>query len=361
MSANDHRFMARALQLAERGLYTTDPNPRVGCVLVKDGAIIGEGWHERAGGPHAEVMALKNAGDKSKGATAYVTLEPCAHTGRTPPCADELSKAGVARVVYAGDDPNPQVAGQGAAMLKAGGIEVATGVCELEAAALNPGFFSRWQKGRPFVRSKIAVSLDGRTALASGESQWITGEAARNDVQHWRARSSVILTGAGTVLADNPRLTVRRDDLGDVLVPKRVVLDSSLQCNPQAELFKSEPVLVYYTAAGQENAQAFGDNVELKGMASDDGRVSLSAVMGDLAAQEINEVLVEAGPTLNGALLSAGFIDELIVYQASHVLGDAAKAMFAIEQLSTMSERTAMKLQDVRRVGDDLRLIYRPQ
>jgi diaminohydroxyphosphoribosylaminopyrimidine deaminase/5-amino-6-(5-phosphoribosylamino)uracil reductase len=359
MSADDHQYMARALQLAARGLYTTDPNPRVGCVLVKDDVVVGEGWHERAGGPHAEVAALSAAGDKGAGATAYVTLEPCAHTGRTPPCADELKKAGVSRVVYAGDDPNPQVAGQGAAMLAAAGIEVTAGVCELEAAALNPGFFTRFQKGRPYIRSKIAVSLDGRTGLASGESQWITGEAARDDVQHWRARSSVILTGVGTVLADNPRLTVRREALGEVLAPQRAVLDSSLQCNPNAEIFQSAPVLVYYTSAGVENVAAFGDSARLKAMATVDGRVSLHGVMGDLAAQEFNEVLVEAGAQLNGALLEAGLIDELIVYQASHVLGDSARGMFAIEQLSTMAERTALKLVDVRRVGEDLRLIYR--
>jgi len=262
--------------------------------------------------------------------------------------------------VYASDEPNPQVAGQGAAMLEAAGVEVDRGVCAIEAVALNPGFFSRWQKGRPFIRSKIAVSLDGRTALASGESQWITGEAARNDVQHWRARSAAILTGVGTVLADNPRLTVRRDDLGAVQAPLRVVLDSSLQSNPRADIFGSDRVLVYYTAAGQEHVAAFGDSVELKGMATVDGRVSLQAVMGDLAAQEINEVLVEAGPMLNGALLSAGFIDELIVYQAPHVLGDSARGMFAIEQLATMSERPTLTLQDVRRIGDDLRMIYRP-
>jgi diaminohydroxyphosphoribosylaminopyrimidine deaminase/5-amino-6-(5-phosphoribosylamino)uracil reductase len=357
----DSAFMARALKLAQRGLYTADPNPRVGCVIVLNNKVVGEGWHQRAGGHHAEIMALENAGDASIGATAYVTLEPCCHHGRTPPCTDALIAAGIQRVVVATTDPNPAVAGAGERQLKDAGVAILTGLLEAEARALNIGFLQRMQSNRPYLRTKIAVSLDGRTALANGESKWITGEPARADVQRWRARSSAIVTGVGTALADDPLLTVRAEELGAVEPPARIVLDSTLRIPASAQIFRSPgSVRIFCTDADDDKVssiEAAGAVVEV--LASKQGRVSLTAVIARLAELEINEVLVEAGPTLNGALLNAGLIDELLVYMAGNILGTEGRGMFAIPELTDMSKRQELELVDFRRVGKDCRLTYR--
>jgi diaminohydroxyphosphoribosylaminopyrimidine deaminase/5-amino-6-(5-phosphoribosylamino)uracil reductase len=358
MTAADNRWMARALQLARRGLDTTSPNPRVGCVLVKDGAIVGEGWHERAGEPHAEIHALRAAGDAAQGATAYVTLEPCSHHGRTPPCADALIAAGVARVVAAISDPNPRVSGQGLEKLRAAGIEVECGLMEAEARELNIGFFKRMVRCTPWVRSKIAASLDGRTALANGASQWITGEDARRDVQRWRARSCAILTGIGTVLADDPQLSVREP--ANSRQPLRVVVDSRLRIPPTARILQQGRVLIYTATHDAEKIAALeqaGAQVIEEPLA--DGSVNLYAVIGDLAARGCNEVLVEAGATLNGALLRGGFVHELVIYLAPDFLGDAARGMVQLGELVKLDQRVGLEWHDVRRVGKDLRIVAR--
>ncbi|TNC97014.1 MAG: diaminohydroxyphosphoribosylaminopyrimidine deaminase / 5-amino-6-(5-phosphoribosylamino)uracil reductase [Gallionellaceae bacterium] len=354
----DAAWMARALQLAERGLHTTSPNPRVGCVLVKDGKNIGEGWHERAGEPHAEVHALRAAGKTARGATAYVTLEPCSHHGRTPPCADALIAAGVKRIVVAMQDPNPLVAGRGLAKLQAAGIEVECGLMEMAARELNVGFVSRMTHDMPWVRSKIAASLDGRTALANGQSKWITSDAARQDVQRWRARSCAVLTGVGTVLADDPQLNVRGADV--VRQPLRVVLDTDLRISPDAKILQGGNLLVYTasTDAAKQNAiRECGADVSL--MQRVEGGLPLSAVLSDLAKRGINEVLVEAGKTLNGALLSAGLVDELVLYLAPQLLGDAARGLANLGELTQLEQRVALTWQDVRHVGNDIRITAR--
>lgn len=352
--AADASWMARALQLAGRGMNTTSPNPRVGCVLVKAGAVIGEGWHERAGEPHAEVHALRAAGKKARGATAYVTLEPCSHHGRTPPCADALIAAGVARMVCAMQDPNPLVAGQGIARLRAAGIAVECGLMEQAARELNIGFVSRMTRGLPFVRSKIAASLDGRTALANGVSQWITGAAARQDVQRWRARSCAVLTGIGTVLADDPQLNVR---IATERQPLRVVLDSSLRMPAAARMLQDGKVLIC-TASQDEAKRAALEarGAEVLVLADEAGRVDLFAVMRELARRGSNEVLVEAGRTLNGALLRAGLVDELLLYLAPQLLGDAARGMADLGELLRLEQRVDLVWREVRRVGEDLRI-----
>lgn len=355
-SADDVRHMAQALRLARRGLYSTDPNPRVGCVLAKDGIVVGEGWHERAGEPHAEVHALNAAGSRADGATAYVTLEPCCHHGRTPPCTQALIRAGVTRVVAAMPDPNPKVAGQGLAELERAGMQVAVGLLQADAARLNPGFVSRMQRGRPYVRVKLAASLDGRTALANGESKWITGEAARADVQRLRARSSAILTGVGTVLADDPSLTVR--DIEVRQQPLRVVVDGHLSLRPDARLFRLPGrTLVVTTEDSDDYAEpllAAGTEVMVLRAGSD--RVDLPQLMTYLAEREVNELLVEAGATICGALLDAGLVDELVVYLAPHLLGGSARGMFNIPGLESMAGRIALDIQDVRAVGRDWRI-----
>lgn len=356
--AQDSVWMARALQLAERGLYTTSPNPRVGCVLVKDGKIVGEGWHERAGEPHAEVHALRAAGEAARGTTAYVTLEPCSHHGRTPPCADALIVAGVSRVVVAVQDPNPKVAGEGIAKLHAAGIAVESGLMEAAARELNIGFFSRMTRGRPWVRSKTGMSLDGRTALANGVSQWITGPAARRDVQHWRARSCAVLTGAGTVLADDPQLNVR--EIETTRQPLRVVLDNELQTQPSVRMLQEEGVLIYTAVQDADKTAALeqaGATVSV--IADGAGQVDLLAVMRDLAQRGINEVLVEAGSTLNGALLREGLVDEILLYVAPQLLGDAARGIAQLGELTALEQRIDLVWQDVRQVGADLRIVAR--
>jgi len=358
---DDHGYMARALRLAHRGLYTADPNPRVGCVIVQHDTVVGEGWHARAGEPHAEIRALQQAGDGAVGASAYVTLEPCCHHGRTPPCTDALLAAGIKRVVIATEDPNPQVAGVGVHQLEAAGVAVESGVLAAEARSLNVGFFQRMRTDRPYVRSKIAASLDGRTALANGVSKWITSDVARDDVQRLRARSSAILTGVETVLADDPSLTVRRQELGDVRQPERIIVDSRLRMRPDARLLSLPGrvrVFCVDTGSGvRAQLEAAGASVEV--VDRQDDRVSLSALLGRLAELEINELLVEAGPVLNGALLRQGLIDELVVYMAGHVLGTDARGMFAVPELTDMSNRVELDLVEVRRVGPDLRLTYR--
>ncbi len=355
--------MARALQLAARGLYTTDPNPRVGCVLVKDGAPIGEGWHARAGGPHAEIHALREAGPAARGATAYITLEPCAHHGRTPPCAEALIAAGVSRVVAAMQDPNPQVAGQGLRMLREAGIATESGLLQGQAEALNPGFIKRMRSGRPWVRCKLAMSLDGRTAMASGESQWITGPAARADVHRLRARSSAMLTGIGTVLADDPALNARLDNDEPVEQPLRVVLDSRLRLPPNARLLGLPGRSVVCCVEGADPAKAealSAAGAEVIALpAGEGGRVSPEAVLDFLGREGINEVMVEAGATLNGALLQAGLIDEIIVYLAPLLMGDAARGLFHLPGLERMADRIPLEIDDIRAVGDDWRITAR--
>ena len=353
--------MARALQLAENGLYSTDPNPRVGCVIVNDGNVVGEAWHERAGQPHAEVLALNAAGARARGATAYVSLEPCCHHGRTPPCTTALIGAGIARVVAAMPDPNPRVDGQGAAQLSGAGIGVEIGLLEAQARVLNPGFIQRMQYGRPYVRVKQAVSLDGRSALASGESKWISGEAARLDVQRWRARSSAILTGIGTVLADDPSLTVRAVELSG-RVPLRVVVDSDLRLPTGAKLL-TQPGAVLVVAANDDNTRATvlrAAGAEILVLPDADGHVDLIALLAELARREINELLVEAGARLSGALLQARLVDELIVYLAPHVMGAGALGMFDIPLLTRMSERVPFTIDEVRAVGADWRIVAKP-
>ncbi len=361
MNAVDRIHMAHAMLLAARGLNGTPPNPRVGCVIAQGETVVGEGWHRQAGEPHAEVYALQAAGDQARGATAYVTLEPCCHQGRTPPCTEALQRAGIRRVVYAAQDPNPQVNGRGEAALRAAGIEVGSGLLAAESERLNAGFFMRMRRGRPLVRCKIAVSLDGRTALADGRSQWITAEPARLDVQRLRAQSSAVLTGIGTVLADDPQLNVR--ELTDEVnrQPLRVILDSGFRTPPEARLLSVPGEVLIFGAGSMERKAALeGRGARVEVLASTDGRVSLAAVMQRLAGLQINELLVEAGPVLNGALLTAGLVDELIVYQAAHVLGSTARGMFELLPLQAMNERPTFELLEVRRVGTDLRLTYKP-
>ncbi len=355
MNAADSQWMARALRLAERGLYTTSPNPRVGCVLVKEGKVVGEGWHERAGVPHAEVHALRAAGKAAHGATAYVTLEPCSHHGRTPPCADALIAAGVSRVVAAAQDPNPKVAGQGIARLRAAGIKVECGLMEADARELNIGFVSRMERATPWVRSKIAASLDGRTALANGTSKWITGDAARRDVQRWRARSCAVLTGIGTVLADDPQLNVR--EIKSDRQPLRVVVDSQLRMPLHARICAGGTLIYTASMDRAKCAELQIQGAEVVTLAGADGLVDLFRVLGDLGRRGINEVLVEAGRTLNGALLQAGLVDELVLYLAPQLLGDAARGMADLGELTQLQQRVALQWQDMRQVGGDLRIV----
>ena len=352
--------MARALQLAERGLWTTSPNPRVGCVLVREGQVVGEGWHVRAGEPHAEVHALHQAGERAKGATAYVTLEPCSHFGRTPPCADALIKAGVARVVAAMPDPNPQVAGRGLARLQAAGIDTASGLLAAEAGALNVGFVSRMVRGRPWVRLKVAASLDGKTALTNGESQWITGAEARADGHRWRARACAILTGSGTVLADDPQLTVRLE--GASRQPRRIVVDSQLRISPQARIFGGTGAWVATASNDVAKATALrAVGAELVCLPdAEGGRISLPALLDWLGAQGVNELHVEAGPGLNGALAVAGLVDEYLIYLAPTLLGHVAQGMFDLPPLTNLSAQLRLKPVAIRMVGEDICLLARP-
>jgi diaminohydroxyphosphoribosylaminopyrimidine deaminase/5-amino-6-(5-phosphoribosylamino)uracil reductase len=355
--------MARALELAERGLYTTDPNPRVGCVLVREGRIVGEGWHARAGEPHAEVLALRAAGWQARGAVAYVTLEPCCHTGRTPPCADALIAAGVAGVVCASGDPNPRVAGGGIARLTAAGIAVSVGVLEAEARALNPGFFSRFERGRPFIRLKLAMSLDARTAPAAGGREWITGAAARDDVQTWRARSSAVLTGAGTVRVDDPRLDVRLDYGPWVRQPLRVVLDPDASCAPAAKVFAGGQALRFAALDAQgarDTPQRPVAEVRTLGVPRSARGLNLEAVIGHLSAMDMNELWVECGARLAASFLEADLVDELILYVAPNFLGADAAPLAALTGLGAGKRLPRFVFREHRSIGDDLRLVLTP-
>lgn len=354
----DNIFMARAIQLARRGLYTCKPNPRVGCVLVKDDKVLSEGWHKRAGQGHAEVEALRKH-DDARGATAYVTLEPCSHYGKTPPCSKALIEAGIVRVVAAMQDPNPLVAGQGLQQLRDAGIEVVCGVLETQSEDLNPGFIKRMQYGVPFVTSKLAMSFDGRTAMASGESKWITSEAARADVQRLRASSCAILTGINTVLADNPSLNARIAD--EVVQPLRVVLDSTLQMPVKAKMASLPGRTLILTCSDDvQKTQALREaGFEVQRLGTDaTGRVALDEVMRLLGAMQINEVLVEAGPSLNGALMSGGYIDQCIVYMAPLLMGDAGRGLFTLPGVHSMADAIKFHMDDVQPIGKDLRFKF---
>jgi diaminohydroxyphosphoribosylaminopyrimidine deaminase/5-amino-6-(5-phosphoribosylamino)uracil reductase len=361
--AFDEACMRRALELAARGLYTTDPNPRVGCVLAAGERVIAEGWHERAGEAHAEVRALEAAGAAARGATAYVSLEPCAHQGRTPPCTGALLRAGVARVVYALADPNPQARG-GAELLRGSGIRVDGGLCAAESAALNPGYLKRMQHGVPFVRVKLGASLDGRTALASGASRWITGKRARQDAQRYRARSSAVLTGIDTVLADDPALNVRID--AEVRQPLRVVLDSALRLPPAARLIEREGAPLVFTSAATLAASPARATLEARGVRLEalpldaPGRLSLTGALRRLAELQCNEVWVEAGARLAGAFIAASLVDELVIYVAPRLLGPAARPLAELPAPASLAAAPAFRFCECTPIGEDLRLIARP-
>jgi diaminohydroxyphosphoribosylaminopyrimidine deaminase/5-amino-6-(5-phosphoribosylamino)uracil reductase len=350
--------MRQALDLAARGLYTTTPNPRVGCVIVKDDATVGTGWHEKAGMPHAEVLALEAAGALARGATLYVNLEPCNHHGRTPPCVDAVIAAGIKRVVAAMQDPNPKVAGSGFAKLRAAGVEVESGLMEDEARELNIGFVARMTRGRPWVRMKIAASLDGRTALANGKSQWITGEAARADGHRWRARACAILTGHGTVRDDDPQLNVRGVDTPRQ--PLKIVVDSRFETPLSARVLKEGKTLVAGAVDETKRIAALkASGADTVVIPNDRGKVELFKLMEELARRELNEIHVEGGHKLNGSLLQAGVVDELLVYLAPSVIGDSGRGMFDLPELTELSQAKALEICEVEHVGEDLRILAR--
>ncbi|MEE4073593.1 bifunctional diaminohydroxyphosphoribosylaminopyrimidine deaminase/5-amino-6-(5-phosphoribosylamino)uracil reductase RibD [Pseudomonas viridiflava] len=367
-AALDVHYMARALELARKGLYSTHPNPRVGCVIVREGQIVGEGWHALAGEPHAEVHALRQAGEQARGATAYVTLEPCSHHGRTPPCADALVNAGVTRVVASMQDPNPEVAGRGLLRLMTAGIAVQCGVLEAESRALNKGFIKRMETGQPYVRVKLAMSLDGRTAMASGESQWITGPEARSAVQRLRAQSSVVLTGADTVLADKARLTVRPDELGlnaeltalaAARAPLRVLIDGRLRVPLDAPFFQAGSALVATCAAASARGRYHDVGHEIVAMSDSAGHVDLRKLLTELGTRGVNEVLVEAGPRLAGAFTRLGLVDEFQIFIAGKFLGSSARPLLDLP-LAQMSEALELNIVEMRAVGNDWRVIALP-
>lgn len=354
-STQDIEWMTRALRLAARGLYSTTPNPRVGCVIVRNGQVVGEGAHLKAGEPHAEVHALQAAGDLAREATAYVTLEPCSHFGRTPPCADALVKAGVSRVVVAMQDPNPLVSGKGIERLRAQNIAVTVGVCEAQARALNPGFILRMTQQRPYVRLKVAASLDGRTALLNGSSQWITSADARKDVHHWRAQSCAIVTGIGSILNDDSALTVR--DVQTSRQPLRVIVDSRLRIPLDAKVLRDGHALVAYAQgepAKLEMLQVMG--VRTLHIADAQGQVDIRALMQALATLPCNEVLIEAGAILNGSFLQKGLVDELLLYYAPKLMGSTARGMFALPEMTQMTEAHQLHILDIRQFGQDIRI-----
>jgi diaminohydroxyphosphoribosylaminopyrimidine deaminase/5-amino-6-(5-phosphoribosylamino)uracil reductase len=363
VTANDLRFMANTIRLARRGLYGAPPNPRVGCMIVRDDRVIAEGFHARAGSAHAEAAALAGAREDVRGATAYVSLEPCAHQGRTPPCAEALLNAGITRVVAACEDPNPLVAGKGLARLRAAGIDTVCGVLADEARALNPGFFRRMQEGVPQVRCKLAMSLDGRTAMASGESRWITGTAARADGQRQRARSCVVLSGIGTVLADDPRLDVRAAEAGgaDARQPLRVVADSCLRLPVTAQVLAVPGTCLVAAARPDASREAAlrAAGAEVLQVAGEDGRIDLRALLRALATRGCNEVLVEAGATLAGALAAARLVDEYLIYMAPVLLGSRARGLLELP-LDTMAERRGLRITEVVAVGSDWRITATP-
>lgn len=358
-SVFDYECMASALQLAGQGLDSTHPNPRVGCVITRDGEVVGRGWHKKAGEAHAEINALLEAGDKAAGGTAYVTLEPCSHTGRTPPCVDALISASIARVVFATADPNPRVNGNGHQRLQQAGIEVQSGLMEKAATEINCGFIKRMRVGSPWVRIKLAQSMDGHIALSNGSSQWISGPESRADVQNWRARSDAILTGVGTVLADDPSLNVRKTTTARQ--PTRVIIDSHWRTPVNAGLFKLPGKVLIAGLESTPVPEALQrTGADCIGFSSLAGRVDMKAVLRELAKREINEVQVEAGATLCGTLIEQGLVDELLIYQAPVILGGAAMSPFALPLLDNMEDRVHLEWVDSRRVGNDLRLRLKP-
>ena len=357
-SAADYGFMAQALRLAERGLYSTTPNPRVGCVIVREDVVVGEGWHRKAGEAHAEIHALQSAGRAARGATAYVTLEPCSHHGRTSPCAEALIEAGVSRVVAAMQDPNPLVSGRGLSMLVTAGIAADCGVLEADARELNVGFISRMTRGRPWVRMKLAASLDGKTALHNGASQWITGPPARQDGHRWRARACAILSGIGTVRNDDPQFNVR--GVQTLRQPLKVIVDSHLGISPEAKLLKSGNALIVTTTEDAGRSDALRkQGADILNLPAGGGRVDLSSLMAELGRRGVNELHVEGGFRLNGALLAAGLVDELLLYFAPCLVGDAARGMFDLPALESLEGQRRLTIRDMRMVGADVRVIAR--
>lgn len=353
-------LMQRALALAEKGRFTTHPNPRVGCVIAQGSHIVGEGYHLRCGEPHAEIFALKEAKRKAKGATVYVTLEPCAHFGKTPPCAEALIQAGVARVIVATQDPNPQVAGKGIAMLQEAGIKVSCGLLEKEARALNLGFLSRFEKNRPYIRLKYAQSLDGKIALNNGQSQWITGEIARADVHRYRAQSSAILTGVNTILADNPLLNARIDDIALFRQPERIILDSHLRTPLDAQVITDETCHTVLVTLEDTPHKDYPQHIEIMRIpANTDGKIDLSILMTVLAQRGVNEIWTEAGSVLNSALLQEHLVDEIVVYQAPMILGNTAKDIFRLPEYTDLTQIPRWGLSSVKKMGDDIRIILR--
>lgn len=354
----DRAFMAQALELARRGLYTTTPNPRVGCVIAKGGAVLGTGWHERAGLPHAEINALAQAGARARGATMYVTLEPCSHHGKTPPCTEAIIRGRIGRVIAAMQDPNPRVSGEGFARLREARVAVQAGLLEEEARELNIGFVSRMTRGRPWVRMKIAASLDGRMALANGASQWITGEAARRDGHHYRARACAVLTGIGTIKDDDPQLTVRHVDTPRQ--PLRVVIDSRLETPAGARILAGGGTLVF-AGAEQPDARAALEaaGAEVLVLPNANGKVDLPPMLEELARRGVNELHVEAGTRLNGSMLREGCVDELLVYLAPRLIGDSGRGMFNLPELTELAQARELDIRDVARIGNDLRIIAR--
>ena len=370
--SSDIEYMLQAIRLAKKGWYTTEPNPRVGCVIVNDDKVVGEGWHQYAGQAHAEVNALEQAGELVKGATVYVTLEPCSHTGKTPPCCDALIGAGVKKVIAAMADPNPLVAGEGLKKLQAAGIETEVGLLEMQARDLNPGFIKRMESGRPFVRVKMAMSMDGRTAMASGESKWISSEASRHDVQCLRAESSAILTGIGTIVADDPSLNVRlsKQQLGLEQLelnslpkqPKRIVLDSQFKMPVDAKIASQQGDCLVYTTVNVENPDDYPFTIETVAAeaVTKAKQIDLKWLLNDLAKKEINLLHVEAGSVLSGALLKNDLVDEIVIYMAPHIMGDSAKGLFHLPELEQMKDRVSLEIKDVRSIGNDIRITARP-
>lgn len=359
-TAADYAYMARALQLARMGRYTAHPNPRVGCVLVRDGKVVGEGWHRTTGAAHAEINALQDAGANARGSVAYVTLEPCSHHGKTPPCADALIDAGVVKVHYAMPDPSPEVSG--GEILERAGVPTIGGLMEPQANALNRGFVSRIIRGRPFVRLKIAASLDGRTAMASGESQWITGPEARADVQRLRAESGAILTGVGTVVDDDPSLTVRHDAIDtDGRQPLRAIVDSRLGMPGDASMLGLDGDTVVYCVDDARREPLAAAGAEVVKLPDRDGRVDLMAALADLGDRNINDLLVECGPTLAGALLERSLVDELVIYQAPHIMGSETRGLAVTPEWRNLSDRRALDIADIRKIGPDIRITARPR
>ena len=360
-SRDDSVHMARALVLAEQGRYTARPNPMVGCVIVKDDSVVGEGWHQRAGEAHAEINALQAAAQSAAGASVYVTLEPCAHHGKTPPCAAALIDARVARVVVAMQDPYEAVSGRGLEMLRAAGIDVETGLMATAAVALNEGFVSRVTRGRPFVRVKVAASLDGAIAMNNGESQWITGPAAREDVQRLRALSGAVITGIGTVLADDPSLNVRSAELAEAISqPLRVVLDSRLRMPLSAAMLTLPGTTLVCYSGDPDPSGLVAAGAEVYCCGAHNAGVDAHAVLAELAIREVNDVLVEAGPALTGHLLEQQLVDELVIYQSPHIMGSETRRMFDTPSFRSLSDRLRLDIVDVRRVGDDTRITARP-